>query len=597
MHLLVYGPGRLGVTVIAAATAAGWPMPESMAGRSTAVARPAPVVDVVVDTSRGDAVLDNLEHALRAGNRSFVLAATGWDADIAAVRARLLDAGAAAVVAPNLSLGAALFLRLAEAAAGWYAAAGGFEPSIVEWHRRGKADRPSGTARAIARRILPSTRAGPPAPAARTTPPAARGRRDPRRRGPGHAPRDLRRRGEIGRAPDHRPRPVRLCRRRPRRRPMARARRRRPPASTPSTPSSTTCSSRRASPSPPDGHHRHRRQPEESTWPASPVPPPPARPPPRRLHRPRHPVHRRRRPRRGRVPPPRRVAGPRRHRRPRPGRHDRRVADADAGRARPPHRAHRPDRRRAAVAGSRIPVIAGTGSNDTRASIEATRRAAALGADAALVVTPYYNRPDQRMLEAHFRAVADEGGLPIVVYNVPGRTGANVEADTILRLAEHPRVVAVKEASGNIEQMAVICRDRPRDVAVLSGDDAATLAVLALGGDGVVSVASNEIPGEMGALSRPGTPATPTARAGSTTAGCRCSGRTSRAPRTPCPRRPRCSRWACSTTTRPARRCCPSTRRRASGSRRSCAASGCSATAGARRRRPGRRAAAEGAAA
>jgi 4-hydroxy-tetrahydrodipicolinate synthase len=151
---------------------------------------------------------------------------------------------------------------------------------------------------------------------------------------------------------------------------------------------------------------------------------------------------------------------------------------------------------------ARVPVIAGTGSNDTRSSIEATRRAAALGADAALIVTPYYNRPDQRMLEAHFRAIADEGGLPIVVYNVPGRTGANVEADTFLRLAEHPRVVAVKEASGNIDQLAVICRDRPVDVAVLSGDDAATLAILAMGGDGVISVASNQIPGEMSALVR-----------------------------------------------------------------------------------------------
>ncbi len=149
-----------------------------------------------------------------------------------------------------------------------------------------------------------------------------------------------------------------------------------------------------------------------------------------------------------------------------------------------------------------IPVIAGTGTNDTRASIEATRRAAALGADAALIVTPYYNRPDQRMLEGHFRAIADEGGLPIVVYNVPSRTGSNVDADTFLRLSEHPRVIGVKEASGNIEQIAVICRDRPRDVAVLAGDDAATLAVLAMGGDGVVSVASNEIPGEMSALVR-----------------------------------------------------------------------------------------------
>ena len=107
--------------------------------------------DVVVDASHGDGVVANLEHALAGGNRAFVLAATGWDADVARVRERLLDAGAAAVVAPNLSLGAALFLRLAETAAGWYAAAGAFEPSIVEWHRSGKADRPSGTARAIAR--------------------------------------------------------------------------------------------------------------------------------------------------------------------------------------------------------------------------------------------------------------------------------------------------------------------------------------------------------------------------------------------------------------------------------------------------------------
>ena len=148
----------------------------------------------------------------------------------------------------------------------------------------------------------------------------------------------------------------------------------------------------------------------------------------------------------------------------------------------------------------RVAVVAGTGTNDTRATIAATRRAAELGADAALVVAPYYNRPDGRMLEAHYRAVADEGDLPVVVYNVPSRTGTNVPADVFLRLAEHPRIVAVKEASGNMEQIATICRDRPRDVAVLAGDDAWTLSVLALGGDGVISVASNEIPGEMVAL-------------------------------------------------------------------------------------------------
>ena len=148
----------------------------------------------------------------------------------------------------------------------------------------------------------------------------------------------------------------------------------------------------------------------------------------------------------------------------------------------------------------RVQVVAGTGTNDTATTIRATRRAAELGADAALVVAPYYNRPDGRMLEAHFRAVADEGDLPIVVYNVPARTGANVDADTFLRLAEHPRVIAVKEASGNLDQIARICRDRPRDVAVLAGDDAWTLPILAMGGDGVVSVASNEIPGELVAL-------------------------------------------------------------------------------------------------
>ncbi|HET8786802.1 MAG TPA: 4-hydroxy-tetrahydrodipicolinate synthase [Candidatus Limnocylindrales bacterium] len=148
----------------------------------------------------------------------------------------------------------------------------------------------------------------------------------------------------------------------------------------------------------------------------------------------------------------------------------------------------------------RVRIIAGTGTNDTAATIAATRRAAALGADAALVVAPYYNRPDGRMLEAHFRAIADEGDLPIVVYNVPSRTGTNVDAATFLRLAEHPRVIAVKEASGNLEQIATICRERPADVAVLAGDDAWTLPVLAMGGDGVVSVATNEIPGELVSL-------------------------------------------------------------------------------------------------
>jgi 4-hydroxy-tetrahydrodipicolinate synthase len=146
---------------------------------------------------------------------------------------------------------------------------------------------------------------------------------------------------------------------------------------------------------------------------------------------------------------------------------------------------------------ARVRVIAGTGSNSTATAINSTRRAAALGVDAALVVAPYYNKPDQRMLESHFRAVADEGDLPIIVYNVPGRTGVNVEAATLLRLAEHPRIVAVKEASANMDQIATILCDRPADFSVFAGDDTWTMPMLALGGDGVICTCSNEIPGEM----------------------------------------------------------------------------------------------------
>ena len=149
---------------------------------------------------------------------------------------------------------------------------------------------------------------------------------------------------------------------------------------------------------------------------------------------------------------------------------------------------------------ARVRVIAGTGSNSTATAITSTRRAAKLGVDAALVVAPYYNKPDQRMLESHFRAVADEGDLPIIVYNVPGRTGVNVEAATLLRLAEHPRIVGVKEASANMDQIATILRDRPSGFSVLAGDDTWTMPMLALGGDGVICTCANEIPGEMAEL-------------------------------------------------------------------------------------------------
>lgn len=153
MHILIYGPGRLGGAIALAATGAGWA--PTLVGRPGAARtrEAAPLADVVVEASAGTAVAGNLAHALAAGNRRFVLAASAWDADLPRVRTLLLEHDAAAVVAPNLALGAAIFLRLAEQAASMYARAGGFEPSVVEWHRRGKADRPSGTARHIARRI------------------------------------------------------------------------------------------------------------------------------------------------------------------------------------------------------------------------------------------------------------------------------------------------------------------------------------------------------------------------------------------------------------------------------------------------------------
>ena len=152
------------------------------------------------------------------------------------------------------------------------------------------------------------------------------------------------------------------------------------------------------------------------------------------------------------------------------------------------------------VAAGRVPVIAGTGSNDTARTVRETRRAQEAGADAALVVTPYYNKPTPAGLEKHYRTVADEGGLPIVVYNVPGRTGTNMTPEVMVRLWDHPRIIALKEAAANLEQAQTILRDRPSRFAVLSGDDSWTLALMALGAEGVVSVASNEIPEIMARL-------------------------------------------------------------------------------------------------
>ncbi len=149
------------------------------------------------------------------------------------------------------------------------------------------------------------------------------------------------------------------------------------------------------------------------------------------------------------------------------------------------------------AAAGRVPVVAGTGSNNTREAVELTLHARDAGAQGALLISPYYNKPTQEGLIAHYRAVADETGLPLLVYNIPGRTASNVLPATLAALAEHPLIVGVKEASGNLDQMAEVIRACPNDFVVLSGDDALALPLLAIGGRGVISTTSNVAPGEM----------------------------------------------------------------------------------------------------
>jgi 4-hydroxy-tetrahydrodipicolinate synthase len=149
----------------------------------------------------------------------------------------------------------------------------------------------------------------------------------------------------------------------------------------------------------------------------------------------------------------------------------------------------------------RVPVIAGCGSNDTRRTIETVQRAREAKADAALIVTPYYNKPTQEGLFRHFEAVAKQGGLPIVLYNVPSRTSVDMLAETVARCAKVPGIVAVKEASGSIVRIADIrAAGVPDDFAILSGDDMFTLPTLAMGGHGIVSVVANIAPAQMAGL-------------------------------------------------------------------------------------------------
>jgi 4-hydroxy-tetrahydrodipicolinate synthase len=148
------------------------------------------------------------------------------------------------------------------------------------------------------------------------------------------------------------------------------------------------------------------------------------------------------------------------------------------------------------AAGS-VPVLAGAGGYDTKEVIHTGRRMKQAGAQGLLSVTPYYNKPTPEGLFQHYSAIAGEVGLPVIVYNVPGRTGCNVDVATLVRLSGVPGIVGVKEASGNISQMVEICGAVPKDFLVLSGDDALTLSLMAVGGHGLISVSANEVPAEM----------------------------------------------------------------------------------------------------
>ncbi|HXJ05981.1 MAG TPA: 4-hydroxy-tetrahydrodipicolinate synthase [Candidatus Acidoferrum sp.] len=152
------------------------------------------------------------------------------------------------------------------------------------------------------------------------------------------------------------------------------------------------------------------------------------------------------------------------------------------------------------LAKGRVPVLAGAGGYNTAEVIALARELAEIGANGILSVTPYYNKPTQEGLYQHYKAIAEAMPLPIVVYSVQGRTGVNVEPATVRRLAALENIVGIKEASGNVSQMAAILNAVPEDFLVLSGDDALTLPVISLGGRGVISVVSNEIPGDMARL-------------------------------------------------------------------------------------------------
>ena len=346
--MLILGDGALGRAVEAATLARDAADTQRPARTVRLIGRPVGErhdrrdlagASMIVEASRGDAVVTNLTAALEAGCRAFVIATTGWSADRSRVEALARAShGAVAVAASNFSLGVVLFGRLVEAAVDLFGPLDAFDPYLVEWHRRSKRDRPSGTAADLARRIV----ARHPRLASRRRP---RGRLAPGGRIARDAPRRVRCDRRDGRASLDRARPLAVCGRDPRRRRLARA----DPAC--ARPPRLRPRRRRAHRSPPDRCLKGTpmtptfRQTQTETLHSR--DPPDA---PRRVHRPRHAVHRRRRPRRGRLPPPRPLADPGRHRRPRPMRHDRRVPHPVDRGTRAPDRRDRRGRRGTTVA-------------------------------------------------------------------------------------------------------------------------------------------------------------------------------------------------------------------------------------------------------
>ncbi|WP_180320587.1 4-hydroxy-tetrahydrodipicolinate synthase [Alkalihalobacterium alkalinitrilicum] len=149
------------------------------------------------------------------------------------------------------------------------------------------------------------------------------------------------------------------------------------------------------------------------------------------------------------------------------------------------------------ITNGRVPVIAGTGSNNTAESIELTKQAEEIGVDGIMLVAPYYNKPSQEGLFQHFKAIAEQTKLPVMIYNIPGRSAVNISADTTIRLSQVPNIVATKEASGNLEAMAKIISETDTNFSLYSGDDSLTLPILSIGGTGIVSVSSHIIGNEM----------------------------------------------------------------------------------------------------